>query len=376
MSEAEAKQEAIEKLKKSRSNCAGWLTRTISQYETLKSCPSPAITSLQAIISRVSGQLSNLQSSHDKYVSALEDEALLQEAEDWFEKYFNGATECMNAITAKLQELRNKPNVSTAESAATQDGDPDSPDSMNNSSSTENPTPSTSEGQSNSSSQSTSSLEGQSQAPGQQQDSSNPQASQIPLLSPSLPVVPSIDGWIDQLVEGQETVIQSTISSSPYNLSDAMLRLEMERDLPKIELPHFDGSALMWPRFVEQFHAQVHSRPSITDTRRMDILQSHVTGEAKKLILGLGYSGRNYAQSLKELKFAFGHKASVARAYINSVTSGGTISQGDSTALRTFYISVRDCLTTLQQLNYVGELYSTDVLQRALRRIPIDKRVQ
>jgi hypothetical protein len=182
-----------------------------------------------------------------------------------------------------------------------------------------------------------------------------------------------IDAWIEELVPGVETFLPSPATS---DLSQAIARLEIERDLPRVELPLFDGTAIMWPRFVEQFYIQVHSRPGLTDSRRMDLLQSHLKGEAKRLIQGLGYSGRNYVQALKELKFVFGHRVSVARAYVNVLTNGGIIPSCDSLALRNFYVSVRDCVTTLRQMNYVSELSSGDVLQRTSKRIPNDKRVR
>ena len=65
---------------------------------------------------------------------------------------------------------------------------------------------------------------------------------------------------------------------------------------------------------LSMFFVQVHSRPGLTDSSRMVLLQSHVKGDAKRLIQGLGYSGCNYAQTLKELKFAFGHRIKVAQA--------------------------------------------------------------
>ena len=53
---------------------------------------------------------------------------------------------------------------------------------------------------------------------------------------------------------------------------------------------------------------QVHCRAGLSDTRRIDLLQSHVMGDASKIIHGLTYSGKNYAVALKELKTAFGHR--------------------------------------------------------------------
>ena len=106
----------------------------------------------------------------------------------------------------------------------------------------------------------------------------------------------------------------------------------------------------------------------------MDLLQSHTKGEAKMLVQGLGYSGQNYALALRELKFAFGHRVSVARAYINEIVTGNVLPSFDASSLRTFYVSVRDCITTLRQLNYINEIYSSDVLRRTSGRNPNDKR--
>ena len=106
-------------------------------------------------------------------------------------------------------------------------------------------------------------------------------------LNPSAsPYVPSanvnirpIDAWIDDLVPGVETTIQFSASN---DLQTTFARLELDRDLPKVDLLTFDGSPLMWPRFVEQFFIHVHSRPGLNDCRKLEILQSHVKGEAKK----------------------------------------------------------------------------------------------
>ena len=183
-----------------------------------------------------------------------------------------------------------------------------------------------------------------------------------------------IDKWIDKLVLGQETSIAmpEALSTSDH-LAQAIVRVESERDLPKIALPIFDGSALLWPKFVEQFYVKIHCRPCITDTRRMDLLQSHVKGDAQKLVRGLGYTGRNYGLALKELKAAFGHHLLVARAYIEGVTSGPAIPTHDPVAMREFYVKIRDCITTLDQLHYRADLSSSDTLLRASKRLPADK---
>ena len=145
----------------------------------------------------------------------------------------------------------------------------------------------------------------------------------------------SIDSWIDKLVIGEETTYSlcTDCHAEKDYLTRAIITLESERDLPNIELPLFSGQALVWPRFIEQFYTQIHCRPCITDTRRMDLLQSQLRGEASQLVRGLGYSGKNYVQTLKELKNAFGHKIKVARAFLNTIISGPAVSSHDAYAV-------------------------------------------
>ena len=159
------------------------------------------------------------------------------------------------------------------------------------------------------------------------------------------PPAEAFDAWIDRLVPGVETNIDVGQASSSDQLVQAIVKIESERDLPKVEVPVFEGAPLAWPRFVEQFQIQIHCRPGISDSRRMDMLQSHLEGEARLMVQDLGYSGRNYAQALQELKCAFGPRVKVARAYIEKVTAGPVIPSRDPQALRKFYVSVRDCIT-------------------------------
>ena len=105
-------------------------------------------------------------------------------------------------------------------------------------------------------------------------------------------------------------------------MTEAIVKLESERDLPKLELPTFNGSPVDWPKFIEQFFTHVHCRPGIADTRRLDILLSHLQGEAKTLVEGLSYTGRNYGLALQELKTAFGLPVKVARAFVEKLTYG------------------------------------------------------
>ena len=346
----------LQKLKQSRSHSAGWITRSINQWNGQQFDSVPVVEILR---DRITSQMKRLQQYHDKYVSAIDDDNEFDDAEKWMEEELGKITQVLADMDQCINRLKSSVNL--------------------NSPSTSGPVapvlpPESSEQQIAPGSSGSS----QAQQPESQMSRSLPQSNDATTSQTGDPLTGRpdrrpLDAWIDDLEVGVETFNPANVSTNE-DLPQIIARLELDRDLPKVALPVFDGSPLLWPRFIEQFYTQVHSRPGLNDTRRMDRLQSHVSADAKRLIQGLGYSGQNYAQSLKELKFAFGHRAAVAKAYINAVMSGSVIPSGDAVALRNFYISVRDCITTLNQMNYTGELNSSEVLQRTARRIPNDKR--
>ncbi|XP_064650046.1 uncharacterized protein LOC135501725 [Lineus longissimus] len=136
------------------------------------------------------------------------------------------------------------------------------------------------------------------------------------------------------------------------------------------------GSAKAWPKFIERFHDQVHQKPRLTYTRRMDILQSHLAGDAQKLVQGIGFSGKCYAEALLELKLTLGHRNKVARAYLDAVTRGPLVPAHSVQALRDFFVNVRDAIITLTKLNQTMDLLGSDILMRAARRLPNNKITQ
>ena len=66
----------------------------------------------------------------------------------------------------------------------------------------------------------------------------------------------------------------------------------------------------------------------------------------------------------------FGQRSAIARAVLLNVTRGRSIEDHDPEGLSDFYYTVSECLTTLNQLNYASDLYSTDTLLQAVKRLP------
>lgn len=179
----------------------------------------------------------------------------------------------------------------------------------------------------------------------------------------------ALDAWIDDLDSSCETKITAA-SDIAMTQNEVIIRALFQKDEPDIEVLDYDGSALQWPRFVQSFYEGVHSLPFLTDTKRMTLLQNHLTGTAKNLTEGLGYSGRSYARAMKDLKLNFGHRSLVARAYIDRITKGAALQDRNRKSLRDFHIAIRDCLLTLQEMCYNADIESSETIRQATRRLP------
>ena len=143
-----------------------------------------------------------------------------------------------------------------------------------------------------------------------------------------------------------------------------------QQSLPRSKIPHFDGSPLTWVEFVVRFKDLVHDQTYLTDTQKMAYLIQHLEGEAKCACQGFTNDWLGYVMALKRLKYMFGQKSRVAQAHIDKVTRGRSIQNDDVPGLVQFYYTLSDCIVKLRQLNYVSDMYSSDVLRQAVRRLP------
>ena len=78
--------------------------------------------------------------------------------------------------------------------------------------------------------------------------------------------------------------------------------------LPKLELPTFNGSAIMYREFWDTFSATIETNTSLSNVVKQQYLRSKLVGEAKKLLEGIPIDEHNYHVSVKLLKERYGDK--------------------------------------------------------------------
>ena len=83
----------------------------------------------------------------------------------------------------------------------------------------------------------------------------------------------SFDAWIDDLVEFQETLLPKSDIGN-VTIADALFKLEANKDIPSIQLLSFDGDALSYTDFIDQFKIHIHDKVHLKDDTRMNQLQT------------------------------------------------------------------------------------------------------
>ena len=177
-----------------------------------------------------------------------------------------------------------------------------------------------------------------------------------------------VDAWIDNLDENVPTCPpHSGINPTAPDVAVAFL---VQQQLPRPKIPEFNGSPTTWVDFITKFRDMVHDQSYLNDRQRSFQLLQALTGQPKRAVKQYGNDTRGYVLALKRLKYLFGQKSKIAAATLHLVTKGETLKDNDVSGLEEFYYTVSDCVINLELLRYDSDLFSSDTLRQAVRRLP------
>ena len=90
-------------------------------------------------------------------------------------------------------------------------------------------------------------------------------------------------------------------------------------NLPKLQLPKFDGDPLKWTTFHDAFISSVHEDKNLEEIHKFQYLVGQLTGEAARAIEGLQLTNANYSEALDILQERFGKPHKVIAAYMKAM---------------------------------------------------------
>ncbi len=140
-----------------------------------------------------------------------------------------------------------------------------------------------------------------------------------PSSNPSHVTENFVDSWIDLLDVNRPNQSSPTLTGIAPDVTMAYL---VQQNLPRTQLPTFDGCPTKWVNFVTKFRDVVHFQQYLTDTQRCLLLVQHLEGPAERSVTRFTHDSRGYVLALRRLKFLFGQKSKIAQATLREVTEG------------------------------------------------------
>ncbi|UYV74134.1 hypothetical protein LAZ67_11002214 [Cordylochernes scorpioides] len=104
--------------------------------------------------------------------------------------------------------------------------------------------------------------------------------------------------------------VSCTASSS--KIDDLNQPTTSKIELPKFNLPSFSGDVNEWLSFKQLFSLSIDSNTALTDSQKLQYLQSAVTGDAERLIRGFPVIDENYAHAWDTLVSRYDNKKELA----------------------------------------------------------------
>ncbi|XP_074657142.1 uncharacterized protein LOC141910307 [Tubulanus polymorphus] len=138
-------------------------------------------------------------------------------------------------------------------------------------------------------------------------------------------------------VNAESTLYEISGFSSRQSQSNLSISEFKHVQLPKLQLPKFNGNVLDWNNFWDSFDCVVHKRHDLSEVDKFTYLKSCLIGPALSSIAGLSSSGGGtYSHAVKILQDRFGQSRRLIHAYMEAMLE---INKPSYTAasLRLFY---------------------------------------
>ena len=107
-------------------------------------------------------------------------------------------------------------------------------------------------------------------------------------------------------------------------------------NLPRIEVPTFDGNILNWRLFWEQFDSAIHSKHTLTDSDKLTYLRDALKGGPAKSVIGgrLTQTSASYEEAIKCLQIRYDRPRVLHQAHVRKIEEADSLKNGDDQELR------------------------------------------
>lgn len=129
--------------------------------------------------------------------------------------------------------------------------------------------------------------------------------------------------------------------------------------LPKIDLPHFDGSYDHWLEYRDTFLSLIHSSHNIDDISKFHYLRASLKGNAQEIIKNIDFKGDNYQMAWKLLCERYDNSRFLVYNHVQALFNVQPVSKEGSIHLRRLIDGINKNIRALKTLNEPTEYWDT-----------------
>lgn len=143
--------------------------------------------------------------------------------------------------------------------------------------------------------------------------------------------------------------------------------------LPKITLPHFNGSLMKWPTFWDSYESAVHNNKDLSDVDKFNYLRLLSAYDA---IAGLTLSAANYREAIEILKKRFGNKQMIIAKHMETLLNAEAVTTDNHLKeLHNLYDTTESHIQSLKSLGVEAASYGAMLSSVLLTKLPPDLRL-
>ncbi|XP_060855180.1 uncharacterized protein LOC132932844 [Metopolophium dirhodum] len=136
-------------------------------------------------------------------------------------------------------------------------------------------------------------------------------------------------GRIEEFIR-EHSVIETVVTDQYYSIQavagavagcklDTVIRSGSHINLPKIELPHFNGDIINWRSYRDTFTSLVHENSDLNSVERFHYLISSVSGAASTVVRSVPLTGPNYVVAWNALHDRFDSTRLILHAHLDKL---------------------------------------------------------
>lgn len=150
----------------------------------------------------------------------------------------------------------------------------------------------------------------------------------------------------------------SPMGSAGSGSCHAMHSIEPSFNIPKMNIPIFDGNYLNWPQFIDMFNSMIHNKTIYSGSDKFRFLVSVLSKEPLSVVKGVPLLEANYPIAYQALVDQYNNPRLLATSYWSEIINSPKVIGENATSLRALLNAFEENIAALKALGLPTDQWS------------------